>query len=362
MNISLKKGNIITILSCEKDLTIAKARFVDGELRVVNHDLLTGPISLGDKVLVNTTATDLGLGSGGEGFVAINLDHPEVATYGGGHIMKLRYTPFQFSVASIEEESSDFHEGLKDFEDIDGLPVVVGELHSQLYACVIGIKSKRPDAKIVYMMTDGAALPIAHSRTVKELKTRELISETITVGHAFGGDIEAVNIYSGLQAAKVVSGADIVVAIMGPGVVGTGTTLGFSGIEQAQLVNAVISLGGRAVAIPRITFNDKRKRHYGLSHHTFTALGIATLGRATIAFPVLKGERLKTLMEQARSAGLLEKHDIEEHDATNILDELRGVGSGATTMGRGIDEEPEFFMAAGASGICAGRMLEDNGR
>ncbi len=362
MNIRLKKGNIISILSTDKDITIANVKLADRELRVINHNLLTGPISLGDEVLVNTTAVELELGSGGEGFVAINLDHPEVATYGGGHIMKLRYTPAQFCVASIEEQGSDFHEGLKGFKDLGGLPVVIGELHSQLYACIIGIKSKSPNAKIIYMMTDGAALPIAHSRTVKELKRRDLISETITTGHAFGGDIEAVNIYSGLQAAKVVSKADIVVAIMGPGIVGTGTTLGFSGIEQAQIVNAVISLGGRAIAIPRISFKDKRERHYGLSHHTLTSLGMATLGRATIAFPNLKGDLSKTLMDQVESSGLLDKHDVEKFDATFIIDELKGIESGATTMGRGIDEEPEFFMAAGSAGICAAGMLEFDDR
>ena len=358
MNINLKKGNIITIHSSEKNLTTATARLAEEDLRVVNYDQLTGPVSLGEEVLINTTATDLGLGSGGVGFVAINLDHPEVSTYGSGHIMKLRYTPAQFAVSSIEEQGSDFHEGLKVFDGLSGLPVVVGELHSQLYASVIGIKSKRPDAKIVYMMTDGAALPIVHSRTVGELKTRGLISETITVGHSFGGDIEAVNIYSGLHAAKVVSRADVVVAIMGPGTVGTGTSLGYSGIEQAQIINAVTSMGGRAIAIARISFKDKRQRHYGLSHHTLTALGLAALGRATIALPDLSSEQINIVMEQAKSAGLLQKHDIERFDAKFILDELSGVRSGATTMGRGVDAESEFFMAAGASGICAAAMLE----
>lgn len=343
-------------------MTTVMAQINEEKLKVVNYDQLTGPISEGDEVLINTTATDLELGSGGTGFVAINIDHPEVTTYGSGHIMKLRYTPAQFAVSSVEEQGSDFHDGLKDFVSLDGLPVVAGELHSQLYACVLGIRSKRPDAKIVYMMTDGAALPIAHSRAVDELKAKGLISETITVGHSFGGDMEAVNIYSGLQAAKVVGRADVVVAIMGPGTVGTGTTLGYSGIEQAQIINAVTSLGGRAVAIARMSFKDKRKRHFGLSHHTLTALGIATLGRSTVAFPDIRSEQLKMLMEQAKSAGILEKHDIEKFDARFILEELISAESGATTMGRGIDEESEFFMAAGASGICAAMMLEDDER
>ena len=38
------------------------------------------------------------------------------------------------------------------------------------------------------------------------------------------------------------------IAAMGPGGVGTGTRLGFSGIEQSQVLDAAGALGGRGVA------------------------------------------------------------------------------------------------------------------
>ncbi|MCD5405117.1 MAG: DUF3866 family protein [Desulfotomaculum sp.] len=38
-------------------------------------------------------------------------------------------------------------------------------------------------------------------------------------------------------------------------------------IEQGQTINAVHTLGGRAIAAARISFADKRYRHIGLSHH-----------------------------------------------------------------------------------------------
>ncbi len=75
---------------------------------------------------------------------------------------------------------------------------------------------------MAYLMSDGAALPIFFSQTVPVLKDMGLITRTITFGHAFGGDLEAVNIYSALLAAKHVVGADFALVTMGGpgGVVG----------------------------------------------------------------------------------------------------------------------------------------------
>ena len=48
-------------------------------------------------------------------------------------------------------------------------------------------------------MTDGAALPLALSDLVATLRDRDLVDTTITCGHAFGGDHEAVSVFSALD-------------------------------------------------------------------------------------------------------------------------------------------------------------------
>src|SRR5574340_1405217 len=146
------------------------------------------------------------------------------------------------------------------------MPVIVGTLHSQLGpAAAVFKKQAGMKRKLAYVMTDRAALPIALSEQVRHLKSKGLIDVTVTTGQAFGGDLEAVNIFSGLAAAKAIGGAEAAIVTMGVGVAGTETFLGFSGIEQGEIVNAVAAMRGRPIAVPRLNFADKRSRHQGLS-------------------------------------------------------------------------------------------------
>src|SRR5438874_2328406 len=66
--------------------------------------------------------------------------------------------------------------------------------------------------------------------------------------------------------------ADAVVCAIGPGIVGTETSLGHGGVVAAEAVNAAAALGGRAVLAPRVSGADPRERHRGLSHHTQAVL------------------------------------------------------------------------------------------
>ena len=59
----------------------------------------------------------------------------------------------------------------------------------------------RPDARVVYVMTDGASLPIVISDLVHELRSRDLLDATITCGQAFGGDHDAISLQSALAIA-----------------------------------------------------------------------------------------------------------------------------------------------------------------
>ena len=72
----------------------------------------------------------------------------------------------------------------------------------------------------------------------------EWLKTTITYGQAYGGKVETVSKFSALVAAKHVARADISLVTMGPGIVGTNTRYGFSGLEVGELVNAVYALGG----------------------------------------------------------------------------------------------------------------------
>src|SRR4051794_8320928 len=143
-------------------------------------------VAPGDRVVVNTTAVELGLGTGGWHVVHWNLSRGTYNEPGPGHIMKLRYTSLQVDTGAGEE-------GLDLPERIDGLPVVACALHSQVPCVAVVVKHLRPTARIAYVMTDGAALPIALSDMVHQLRTKQIVDLTITAGHAFGGDVEAVN-------------------------------------------------------------------------------------------------------------------------------------------------------------------------
>ncbi|MBE0448401.1 MAG: DUF3866 family protein [Actinobacteria bacterium] len=321
--------------------------------RAICYSSLIGEVQPGDDVIINATAVDLGLGTGGYHFVLWNLMKESIKSQGSGHIMKLRYTPMQIKCLAIEENDSLHHETLKEVSSIEGMPVIIGALHSQLPAATVTIKELMPQVKIAYVMTDGAALPLALSELVAKLKDSDVIDTTITVGHAFGGDIEAINVFSGLAAAKYAAGADIAVVCMGPGIVGSGTKLGFTGIEQGQVINAVNGLEGVAIAIPRISFVDKRERHLGISHHTITALMVAAVSPAIVTLPEMDEEKEKIVDGQVSREGLDTMHTIKKINAGITLGALRSRGILPTTMGRTIDEEPEFFMAAGAAGIYA---------
>src|SRR5947199_1963142 len=183
---------------------------------------LIGAVAVGDRVVVNTTAVELGLGTGGWHVVHWNLERDDWSEPGPGHIIKGRYTSIQTDVGSTEEHL----EALAEVESIDGMPVVAAALHSQLPAIAAAFRAAQPTGRLVYVMTDGAGLPIALSDLVATLCAKGLLDDTITCGHAFGGDYEAVSVFSALAVARHVARADAAVVVMGPGIVGTNTRPG----------------------------------------------------------------------------------------------------------------------------------------
>jgi hypothetical protein len=310
---------------------------------------LTGDVATGDPVIVNTTAVELGLGTGGWHVVHWNLARDRWSRPGPGHILKARYTSLQADVGSTEEHWTE----LVDVDSIDGLPVVAAALHSQLPAVAAGYRAAAPGRRLAYVMTDGAALPLVLSDLVADLRARDLLDATITCGHAFGGDYEAVTVHSALAVARHVAHADAAVVVMGPGIVGTATRLGFTGMEVGHVLDAAAALGGRPIAALRASFADPRERHRGISHHSLTALRVGCVGRATIALPTIGGEAEQQLRGALERAGLFERHDVVEVDPPGALALLAAHDLEVTSMGRPAAADPVLFECAAAAGVLA---------
>ena len=151
----------------------------------------------------------------------------------------------------------------------------------------------RPDARLAYVMTDGAALPLALSRPRRRrCATAGLIDATITCGHAFGGDYEAVSVYSALAVARHVVDADAAVVVMGPGIVGTGTRLGFSGIEVGPGARRRHRARRRADRVPARVVRRRARPATRASRTTRSRrLRIACRSRVTVPVPTVGGER-----------------------------------------------------------------------
>jgi hypothetical protein len=349
-------GRVDEVVSAADDYQELRVQVDDTEARAICYPSLAGLCSPGETVLINTTAVDLDLGTGGVHFVVarapsvgkpVALDRPSA-----GHIMKLRYTPLQLDVLAVEEPASPQHPIMAKAFDVGGMPVVCCGLHSQVPLVAAAIKTLGPAFKVAYVMTDFAALPLSVSRVVRESVETGLIDATITAGQAFGGMYEAVNIHSALLAARHAVGADVAIVGVGPGIVGTATPFGHGGVAQGEAVNAAAAVGGRPVAVLRISFADARGRHRVVSHHTLTALSSVALARALIAVPLAAsldaGDRAQ--VDAALSqAGAWERH--ARFDGHIDTADLRGVL--VASMGRGPEQDPHFFAAAYAAGEAA---------
>lgn len=323
----------------------------------IAYTALSGSCSTGDRVLLNTTAVELALGTGGAHFVVahgagegVALDAPS-----GGHIMKLRYTPMQHDVVATESQESEHHAVMSEARSLDGQPVVCCGLHSQVPLVAAAIKQVSPRSKVAYCMTDQAALAGPLSDVVRAARESGLLDATITCGQAFGGDLEAVNLHSGLLAARHVCDADVTIAAIGPGVVGTATPFGHGGVFQGEYINAVASLGGRPIACLRVSFADARPRHRGVSHHTLAALTSIALAPAFVPVPSLPKEYSDAIDSALESAGVWERHtQVRAQAGRTAPPSLRGVK--VTTMGRDLAQDPAFFAAAFAAGEIASSM------
>ena len=329
----------------------------DGSVPALAYVDLVGRPEPGDRVLLNTAAYAQGLGTGGFALVVAIPDRlpadPEVT----GHLVKARYTPLQASVTGVDEPGSPTHELLRDADDLGGMPVVVADLHSALPAVLAGVYDTRPQTRVAYVMSDGGALPLAFSRTVAGLREAGWLVGAVTVGQAFGGDVEAVTPHSGLLAARCVLDAEIAIVAQGPGNLGTGTRWGFSGVAAGEAVNAAATLGGRPVAALRISAADPRPRHQGVSHHSLTAYGRVAMASADVVVPDLADPLGANV--RAAVAPLGERHRLVTVPVDGLDAALERSPVRLTSMGRDVAADRAYFLAAAAAGRHAAQLLRD---
>lgn len=349
------KGRVVAVLQDNDEIQKLLVQVEGRSLpeKAYNYLDLNHRLTVNDPVQLNVTAVELGLGTGGYHFVIPELS--DNRSESNGHIMKLRYTPWQFSVLAAEEAAGPFHNQLVEATSLDGIPVVAAPLHSMLPGIILGFRSCLGfTPKVAYIMTDAAALPIALSGLVRELKSKRLLDLTVTTGQAFGGDLEAVSIPSALLAAYQAIKPDLIIVALGPGIVGTGTKLGFSGIEQSWVLDLTTRLNGIPVAAPRISFADLRERHRGLSHHSLTILDLANNPALIGLAEEMPGDCLETVKALIKMHNLMDRHQwylVKDSGGLKLFEEFN---IQATTMGRGIKDDPWFFQHTIIAGIIAG--------
>ena len=336
---------VVDVMESHRD--IQKLRLSD-DSRAYSFTQTTGTVEIGDEVIVNTTAVDLNLGTGGWHFVLWNKSKQDLETHRGGHIMKMRYTPYQLDTGAAEE----FDSYPKQEKSVEGMNVIAAPLHSQIPAIAAYIKSKNKDLKIAVLISDGAALPLALSDLVRNMREATLIDSTVTFGHAFGGDIEAINVYTSLISAKHILNADIAVVSMGPGIVGSDSVLGFTGIEVGHHLDAAKSLNAHTYGVLRCSQAEPRERHRGVSHHSLTTYSMATAHRHTLGL-ISDSELSDTMKKQLEHADIHKKHDVIEVESVGIVDLMEEYGLSVTSMGRPAKDDELFFESAAAAAQLA---------
>jgi hypothetical protein len=325
--LSLRRGSVTAVTERHDGLVRLE---VDGRACVA-YPGLTGPVALGDEVLVNVQAVELGLGSGGFDVLYANLTRGlDLEGEPGAHVMKLPYSPLQNAVRPAEEEGASL-------PSLNGLPIVCCSLHSQVAPAAAGLGEGK---KTAYVQVPGGALPVSLSDTVRALREHELVETTIAVGACIEGDVACVSTAAAFVWAAE-QGFDAALCSIGPGIVGTASPWGHGGLAVAEAVLTARSLGGKPVLAVRYSEGDPRERHRGLSHHTQAVLALA--GDVEIGWP----------------EGLAVPEELERVTPVHVTSWKEAcAGLPLSHMGRGPDDDPRFFAVAYAAGLVASGLLQ----
>jgi uncharacterized protein DUF3866 len=349
--LKLRRGTVVS----DDPLTVE----VDGERRPAWADGgLVGETRVGDEVVVNTEARDLGLGSGGFDIVHVNLTR---GVQGGGtreaHTMKLNYTSLQHAVEPVEsQDDSD-----TDRAAVRSVPVLAIPLHGHLAPAAWAAAQAVPGLRVGYIQTAGGALPGSMSQVVQDLRARELLAGHLAVAPSYGAEHEASSLVGALDAAAGRLSYQAVIAGPGPGILGTASRYGHGGMVALDVAHGALALGLPALVCPRLSAADPRPRHRGLSHHTAAVLRLL-LSPVQVPVPEVETEGWPTgergVVGGEAPLDALREACADRHDLLVEPVDLAGYaasGLPTQTMGRSIKDDPLFFAAA----LAGGRALAE---
>jgi hypothetical protein len=334
----LRQGVVVEAGDCpEQDLIVELA---DGRHPAVADVGLVGRCEPGDTVIVNVEARELGLGSGGFDIVHVNLTRGlDGSGRPGAAVMKLNYSSIQHATLALETAPDPPGESGRELRRPAGRVGVLA-LHGQLAPLAWALAEARPGRRVGYVQTAGGALPGSHSAVVRDLLARGLLAAHITAGPCYGGrDGDAVTTIGAIDHAVGALGLEVVICGPGPGIIGSGSTLGHGGMAALDSAHAALALGVGTLVVPRISSGDPRPRHQGISHHTRAVLELV-LARVDVALP----------------PGVDRPDWGARHNWRGGRADLAGYaasGLPASTMGRTLAADPVFFAAA----LTAGDLL-----
>jgi hypothetical protein len=367
MLLKLRRATVIAahpVEGSEQELVVALADAPPEERRAVADVGLVGRADVGDEVVVNVQAHDLGLGSGGFDVVHVNLTRGLCGEgLAGANVMKLNYTSLQHAVTPVEGERVEL--------PLER-PVAVLMLHGQLAPMAWAFAQAAPGCRLGFVQTDGGALPGGHSRVVRSLRERGLLAGHVTAGAAFGGEAEAVTTAGAVHHGVRELGWDAIVCGPGPGIVGSSSALGHGGMRALDSAHVALALGCATLLVARMSSGDPRARHRGISHHTLTVLDLL-LEPVPVALPAGMrspvGTELRAGLGGVFGASRLSRPQLQldvdrparvvRHDwrrAAVDLPAYAASGLPARTMGRGLVEDPLFFGAALAGGAALAEL------
>ena len=309
---------------------------------------LIGPVALGDRVVVNTTAVELGLGTGGWHVVHWNLAAGSGREAGPGHVMKSRYTRCRPTSARSEEHWAE----LADVTSIDGMPVVAAALHSQLPAVAVAFK-RRPARRAARVRDDrrrgvaaralrprvrAAAASVArrddHVRACVRRRLRSGVGLQRARGRALRSRTPTRRSWRWGRASSAPR----------PGSASAASRSGRCSTPSA-------GLGGTPIVALRVSFADPRERHRGVSHHSLTTLTIATRSRVTIALPCVGGDeeaQLRADLADARTRRAPRHRRRRAGRRRSALLESHGLH--VVSMGRPAADDPGAVRVRGRRG------------
>jgi hypothetical protein len=331
---------------------LARMTLSDGSEAYALTDLC-GPIAAGDELLVNTSALDLHLGTGGAHVVHTNLTAPYRGTADlepSCTVMKARYLAEQLPVDAYEEAAG----GAPDdtgaaLPSLAGVRVVLCVLHSHALALAAAVRHAS-EAAPGYVMTDGGALPFVLSDLAAACLERGVIATAVSAGQAFGAPVEAVTVASGV-AALAQRGVERVIIAPGPGHLGTASPLGFSALDLAGHAAVLDALGAATALAARASSVDERARHRGVSHHTQT---MAALVPVQTVVPVPVNSKFDEATGDAAWIEALGERAVRVKPL-RVADALAECGLSVSSMGRPLesDEQACAWLGAAAAWLAA---------